>query len=339
MSCLHNLSVGVAAQVQDAARWKRKTAACAARCVVQTMFRSYTAGQRVAPVYSWDAAMALNLTVRCGRLFHEFPARSNCRTENIGSRVSVGGTGYLLGIGYAYTRSTDFTVSAGIVHLSSHLAKDLDEKLEELAIEGTTVPSVDDPSEYNVFYFAAYRRLPSWRLTPEFEIAVEPMNFSFTGAPAGYVRPLYLGTRWTLWQSNQASLVARTQHEIGENPFNYFSLSLAMLRGTNQPEGRFQIFLGASPGHEIHVSPNIGALRMASHWCRMAFRARNLLPPAARVRFRHRPGPAELRGASGAAIGASWPSGRSISPRRSRRMRASRSGQSRYARSRARIAR
>jgi hypothetical protein len=127
--------------------------------------------------------------------------------------------------------------------------------------EGTRVPSVDDPSEYNVFYFGAYRRVPSWRFTPEFEIAVEPTNFSFNGTPAGYVRPLYLGSRWTLWRGTQTSVVARTQHEVGENPLNYFSLSLAMLQRSNQPEGRFQIFVGASPGRSMHVSPNLGALR------------------------------------------------------------------------------
>jgi hypothetical protein len=52
-------------------------------------------------------------------------------TENFGSRVSVGGTGYLLGIGYVHVRSTNFRMSAGIAHLSSHLTRDLDEKVDE----------------------------------------------------------------------------------------------------------------------------------------------------------------------------------------------------------------
>jgi hypothetical protein len=181
-------------------------------------------------------------------------------TENIGSQVSVGGTGYLLGVGYVHTLSPNATLSAGIAHLSSHLTRDLDEKLEELRSAGITVPVVGDPSEYNVIYVAAYRKLSTWRFAPEFEIVFEPVNFRFNGSPAGGVRPLYLGTRWRLWRGTRQSIVARTQHEIGENPFNYFSLSLD-LHGRNQAEGRLQMFVAASPGNQLHVSPNIGALR------------------------------------------------------------------------------
>lgn len=77
---------------------------------------------------------------------------------------------------------------------------------------------------------------------PEFDLVVEPVNFRFNGGPA-------------------------------ENPVNYFVLSLE-LDGTGEVDGRFQVFVAASPGHQLHVSPNIGALRDGvALGIRMAFRA------------------------------------------------------------------
>jgi hypothetical protein len=240
------------------------------------MFRKYTPPTNgFSPLYSWDADMTLNLTVvRLGS--GAMTVRSTFQTagtENLGSRVSVGGTAYLLGFGYVHSDSTDFRLSAGFGHLSSHLTRDLDEKLEEMRRAGIAVPVVTDPSEYNVFYVGWYRRLSTWRFRPEFEIIVEPVNFRFNGTSAGNIRPVYLGTRWTLWQGNQKSIVARTQHEFGENPFNYLSLSFD-LYGRSQGEGRLQVFVAASPGHDLHVSPNIGALRDGlALGIRLAFRA------------------------------------------------------------------
>jgi hypothetical protein len=242
----------------------------------EAMFRKYTPPtNEFSRLYSWDAYLALNLTVvRAGSSSVKFWSTfQTAGTENIGSQVSVGGTGYLLGLGYVHTLSTDSTVSAGIAHLSSHLTRDLDEKLDELRSAGVPIPVVADPSEYNVIYVAANRRLSTWRFTPEFEIVVEPVNFRFNGSPAGDVRPVYLGTRWALWRGHQKSIVARTQHEIGENPVNYFSVYFE-LHGRNQTPGRLQIFLAASPGHYVHVSPNIGALRDGiALGIRIAFRA------------------------------------------------------------------
>ena len=133
-------------------------------------------------------------------------------TENLGPKVSVGGTGYVLGLGYVHTYSADFKLSAGIAHLSSHLTRDLDDKLEEETGKGAAIPLVEDPSEYNVFFFKAYRKFSAYRFTPELEIAVEPVNFNFNGGRRDYVRPVYLGTRSTLWQGSQKSIVAGTQH-------------------------------------------------------------------------------------------------------------------------------
>ena len=221
----------------------------------EAAFRKYTPPKNVfSPFYSWDAHMALDLTVfRKGSGAVNFQGIfQSVGTENLGSKVSVGGTGYVLGLGYVHAYSADFKLSAGILHLSSHLTRDLDDKLEEETDNGNAIPIVTDPSEYNVFFFKAYRKFPAYRLTPELEIAVEPVNFHFNDDQRDYVRPVYLASRWTLWRGNQKSIVAATQHEIGKNPFNYFSLSFELF-ARNQPEGRFQVFVSASPG-EISTS-------------------------------------------------------------------------------------
>jgi hypothetical protein len=239
------------------------------------MFRKYTPPRNTfSPFYAWDAEMALRLTV-----FRKGPGAVTFTsvfqavgTENFGSRVSVGGTGYLLGLGYLHAYSADVTLSAGIGHLSSHLTRDLDDKLEEERNRGATIPIVADPSQYNVFFFKGYRKWSARPFTPELEIIVQPINFRFNGNRE-YVRPIYFGTRSTLWQGNQKAIVAETQHEIGKNPFNRFSLSFE-LYARNQPEGRLQIFVSASPGHNLHVSPNVGALRDGiAFGVRMKFRA------------------------------------------------------------------
>jgi hypothetical protein len=239
-------------------------------------FRKYTPPKKIfSPFYSWDAHMALDVTV-----FRKGPGAVNFSgvfqtigTENLGSKVGVGGTGYLLGAGYVHTYSADFKLSAGFTHLSSHLTRDLDEKLNAERQRGATIPVVTDPDEYNVLFFKGYRKLSSRPLTPELEIVVAPVDFRFNGSPRRHIRPLYLGTRLTLWQGNRKSIVAETQHEIGENPFNHFSLLLE-LYARDQPEGRFQIFVSASPGKGFHVSPNIGGLRDGiAFGIRMHFRA------------------------------------------------------------------
>ena len=242
----------------------------------EAAFRKYMPPKNIfSPFFAWDAHMVLNLTVfRKGSSAVNFQGVfQSVGTENLGSRVSVGGTGYVLGLGYVHTYSADFTLSAGITHLSSHLTRDLDDKLDEETGKGATIPIVADPSEYNVFFFKAYRRFSAWRFTPEVQIAVEPMNFNFNGGRRDYVRPVYLATRSTLWKGGEKSIVAETQHEIGKNSFNNFSVSFE-LYARNQPEGRFQIFVSASPGHNLHVSPNIGALRDGiAFGIRMHFRA------------------------------------------------------------------
>ena len=238
-------------------------------------FRKYTPpGSAFSPVYSWDAEMALGLTAfrKGSSALNVSTAFQAGGTENLGSRVSVGGTAYVITLGYVRTYSADFALSAGLTHLSSHLTRDLDDKLEEERAKGTTIPSVADPSEYNVPFLKGYRKF-SCLFTPEIEIAVEPINFRLNGGRRRSVRPIYVSTRSRLWQGNQKSLVAETQHEIGGNPLNNFSVSFEMY-ARDQPEGRFQIFVSASPGHNLHVSPNVGGLRDGTAFgIRMHFRA------------------------------------------------------------------
>jgi len=224
-------------------------------------FRKYTAPENTfSPFYSWDAHMALNVTVfrKSSSAVSLTSVFQTVGTENLGAKVSVGGTGYLLRVGYVRTHSADFHTSVGLAHFSSHLTRDLDDKLDEERRAGHTIPIVADPHEYNVFFFEAHRKFSAYPLTPEVAVLLEPMNF--VGDSLRYVRPVYVGTRWTLWRGSQTAVVAETQHEIGTNPVNDFSLSLE-LYATDQDEGRLQMFISASPGNGMHVSPNIGALR------------------------------------------------------------------------------
>lgn len=227
------------------------------------------------PYYSWEARMALNVTVfRKGEGAVNFgTVFQTVGTENLGSRVGVGGTGYLLRLGYARQYSDTLTLSAGLAHLSSHLTRDLDKKLEEQRELGAAIPVVDDASEYNVPFVEGYWRLTSRALAPELQVDIEPVNFRFTGGRARYVRPLYFHSRWALWRGSQKSLVADTHHEVGKRPVNAFSVTWH-LAARNQTDGRFQIFVIASPGRGFHVSPNVGGLRDGiAFGIRMSFRA------------------------------------------------------------------
>jgi hypothetical protein len=230
----------------------------------ETTFRKYTPpAVQFSPFYSWDAVMALDVTV-----FRRSPGAVSFTgvmqaigTENIGPHVSVGGTGYILSAGYVHAYSPDSRISAGMTHLSSHLTRDLDDKLAEERIRGTTIPVVKDPDQYNVFYLGISRRFPTVRLLqPEIEVAIEPITFRFWSAPKANTRPLFLASRWTLWHGGRTSLAAETQHEIGRNPFNRLSLVLE-LYDRNGTEGRLHLFVTASPGNGMHVSPNVGAFR------------------------------------------------------------------------------
>jgi hypothetical protein len=229
----------------------------------RAMFRKYTPPENAfSPFYSWDADMSLDLTIfREGRSAMNVSALfQTVGTTNLGSQVSVGGTGYFLGLEYVRTYSEAFSLSSGFVHFSSHLTRDLDDKIDEQRAKGEAIPLVDDPSEFNVIYVKGHWRLRNLPLAPEVEVVLQPINFRFAGGPADYVRPLYVGTRWRLWRGDRKSLTAETQQEIGENPFINIALVLAVY-ARNQQDGRVQVFVSGSPGGGVHVSPQTGALR------------------------------------------------------------------------------
>jgi hypothetical protein len=251
------------AQTSDPAVSDAPTQGVLPDAAFRVVFRKYTPPENsFSPFYSWDADMSLDLTV--------FRERQNAMTisamfqtvgtTNLGSQVSVGGTGYFLGMAFERTYSEAFSLSSGFVHFSSHLTRDLDDKIAEQRAKGEAIPLVDDPSEFNVIYVKGQWKFRSLPLAPEVDVVVQPINFRFAGGQPDYVRPLYLGTRWTLWRGNRKSLNAETQQEIGENPFINIAL-VAAFYARNQPDGRLQLFVSGSPGSNVHVSPQIGALR------------------------------------------------------------------------------
>jgi hypothetical protein len=214
------------------------------------------------PFYSWDAHMRLDVSVfRKGSGGLNFTSTfQTIGTQNLGSKVSVGGTGYLLGVGHVQAMSDELALQGGFTHLSSHLTRDLDGKVDEQRREGEDIPVVEDPDEFNVVWFGLYRKMPAWPFRPEIEIIVTPVNFLFTGDDAGDVRPVYVRTGFTLWRGARKSVTAATRHEIGHNAFNSFSLSWELFTAAQQ-EGRVQLFVAATPGDSFHVSPHIGGLR------------------------------------------------------------------------------
>ncbi|MEO8480807.1 MAG: hypothetical protein ABI634_01270 [Acidobacteriota bacterium] len=227
------------------------------------MFRKYGGPANVfAPFYSWDAHMALDLTVvRRGSHSVAFTAVfQTVGTENIAARVSVGGTGYILRAAYTRARSDQSSFSAGVSHLSSHLTRDLDDKTAELRAEGARIPDVMDADEYNVVYVQGFRRFPSSRFAPELTVSSQLLDFRFDGHVAAHARPVYAATRWTLWKGNGKAIMAETEHEIGKRSWNAFSLFVA-LPSAHHDADRLQIFVSASPGRGMHVSPNVAGLR------------------------------------------------------------------------------
>jgi hypothetical protein len=117
-----------------------------------------------------------------------------------------------------------------------------------------------DPGEYNVPFVMAHRRFRTLRFTPELDVIIAPVNFRFGGGRHGHVRPLYVGTTTTLWRGDRTSLLAATQHELGRNSFHHFSL-IVERQSSNPTGGRVRLFLTASPGRTLHVSPHVGGVR------------------------------------------------------------------------------
>ena len=226
-------------------------------------FRRFTPPENeYSPFYSWDAQVGWRLSVlRRGAGALAFRAFIQAvGTRNFGSRVGVGGTGYLLEVGYVHRYSADVTLSAGIAHFSSHLTRDLDEKIDEQRRRGAAIPIVPDPGEYNVPFVKGRRRFSGWRLAPDVEVIVSPVNFRFGGGRHGHVRPVHLGTLSTLWRRGRTAILAETRHELGTNAFHLLTIAIDR-ESSSASGGRVQLLISASPGRTLHVSPHIGAVR------------------------------------------------------------------------------
>ena len=214
------------------------------------------------PYYAWDARMGMDLTLlrRGVRAFQFVGVIQTVGTENLGTRVSVGGTGYILRLAYVHTYSAHSSVSAGISHLSSHLTRDLDAKTEEERQRARPIPHSVDPPEYNAIFVEGRRRFPSRRLAPELRIGLTPLSIRLNGRGLAPVRPVYAQTRWTIWRRRDTAAAIETQHEIGRNPLNRLSAVLDFRAG-GQADGRFQVFASGAIGRGLQVSPMVGAVR------------------------------------------------------------------------------
>jgi len=226
-------------------------------------FRKFTGPQtEFSPFYSWDALFAFDVTVvRVGRNAAAFDGMfESVGTENVGSRIGVGGTGYVVGFGYKRRIGDHLEASGGVRHLSTHLTRDLDDKEAGERALGHSIPHGRDLNEYNVLFVRLARDFPSLPFTPAIGVTVDPVNFELDGDVGGYVRPLFVTTRLSLWRRGDLALALETEHEIGNNPYNNFTLRLEMFP-RNQPEGRFAVIVAVAPGNGLHVSPNIGGRR------------------------------------------------------------------------------
>jgi len=226
-------------------------------------YRTFAGPQtEFSPFYSWDAHFAFDVTVvRAGR--HSVAAETmfeSVGTEKLGSRIGVGGTGFVIGFNYAFRVADHLEASGGIRHLSTHLTRDLDDKEAAERSEGHAIPRGEDLNEYNVLFVRLARDFPSLPFAPAIGVTLEPVNFELDGDLAGYVRPLFVTSRLSLWRRGGFALALETEHEIGRNPYNNFTLRLEMFP-RNQSEGRFAVLVAVAPGDGLHVSPNIGGRR------------------------------------------------------------------------------
>jgi len=215
-----------------------------------------------APFYAWDAQMAVDLALyrRGSRAAGFSSAMQAVGTENFGSRVSVGGTGYLIGFDYRQAITPDLKVAAGIMHLSSHLTRDLDEKLAEQRAAGATVPDLVDGDEFNVLYVRLAHRRATWRFRPEVEVIVHPISIQLGGGRHGSVRPLHVRARATIWSRPTFAVATETIHEVGRHSFHHLAVVVER-HGRTSASPRAQLLVGFTPGHRLHVSPDVGAVR------------------------------------------------------------------------------
>jgi hypothetical protein len=225
-------------------------------------FRRFVAPAReFSPFYAWDAFVGLDVTA-FRRGVHEIDVDAIVQTvgtESLGRHVSVGATGYLLGVEYDRAFRT-VALSTGFRHLSSHLTRDLDAKEEEVKRESGRLPIVADPPQYNIVYVKAAWTLTAFPLRPRMLVAIAPISFRLNGRVTNDARPVYLESAWPLWRGRATGLIFETRHEFGTHWLDLYSLKLDLLARNPASDGVLQIFLSVSPGDQFHVSPYIGGV-------------------------------------------------------------------------------
>jgi len=259
LTLLGTLATVASAQTNEAS--DAETDGVLPETMLQAAFRKYgPPANAFSPFYSWDAYMGLVATAfrRQGHGIDVAAIMQTIGTENLGSKVGVAATGYILGLGYVRSFAP-VKVSTGFRHLSSHLTRDLDDKQEQLEQQGRDIPTVADGSEYNVVYIKASATLSAVPMTPQILVAVVPISFRFDGRAGSPVRPLYVETNWLLWRGGASAVFLETQHELGTNAFDTYALQVDLLR-RGEAKGRFQVILSISPGDDFHVSPHVGGV-------------------------------------------------------------------------------
>lgn len=211
---------------------------------------------------SWDADLNFNVSaMRRGPHGLDIGALvQSIGLEVPGSRVGVAAIGYIIRISYVHNGPDDTVVSAGLMHLSSHLTRDLEQQIDGALAQRTRVPRVEDPAEYNVPYVRVVRTWAARRLRPRLEVAVQPINVRVGTWTLDEVRPLYVAFAASLWRTPRVTVAVETQHEIGTRPLNNFT-AVFDVHGPARDDGRLQFFTNVSFGDSFHVSPNLGGLR------------------------------------------------------------------------------
>ena len=225
----------------------------------ELQFRKYSplVDNAFTPFASWDAHLRLDAVVFRGRaMFVTAPAMiQTIGTEPFGAQVGVAATGYLLGVNVGRVVAHGWSVSGGVMHLSSHLTRDLDAKISEERGEGAPVPVVSDASQYNVLFAEARGVASGLPFTPELDLVVQPVDVRLGHGHGADVRPVFIATGWTLWRRDRRGLRVETEHELGRNSFNNAAIVLELY------DRRLALFAGISPGHTVHISPRVAGLR------------------------------------------------------------------------------
>ena len=221
-------------------------------------FRKYVGGNPNSQVYSWEGLIGADIALyRKGK----HTVYTDVYSQTIGartlhSRINLAGTSYRFGLRYEYALNSIVHIELGAEHLSSHRAENL--RIVQNRLQ-RPFPEVDT-GDLNIIFWGADLRFDALPFEPRATVRIQPMSFSglrFHRGLSGYDRPLYLATEVVLWKGHEKRIVIATKHEVGWHHFHDYAARLELF-AKDQREGRFQLFIGGSPGEGIYVSINDG---------------------------------------------------------------------------------